>query len=119
MVCGQTPADCLNCGRAVCVWDKPESPKSRTWWTPETYRAVGDVLRSERTRLQYNQREMAQHLGVTYTAYRAWEQGCCCPQPSNWRRLVRHIRGRNGRHGSESHRRHHQLFEREGESKWQ
>ena len=52
---------------------------------------VGDVLRSERTRLQYNQREMAQHLGVTYTAYRAWEQGCCCPQPSNWRRLVRHI----------------------------
>lgn len=63
MVCGQTPADCLNCGRAVCVWDKPESLKSRTWWTPETYRAVGDVLRSERTRLQYNQREMAQHLG--------------------------------------------------------
>lgn len=91
MVCGQTPADCLNCERAVCVWDKPESPKSRTWWTPETYRAVGDVLRSERTRLQYNQREMAQHLGVTYTAYRAWEQGCCCPQPKNWRRLVRHI----------------------------
>ena len=91
MVCGQTPADCRNCERAVCVWDKPESPKSRTWWTPETYRAVGDVLRSERTRLQYNQREMAQHLGVTYTSYRAWERGACCPQPSNWRRLVRHI----------------------------
>lgn len=26
MVCGKTPADCLNCERAVCVWDKPDKP---------------------------------------------------------------------------------------------
>lgn len=91
MVCGQTPADCLNCERAVCVWDEPESPKSRTGWTRETYRAFGAALWQARARRKLNQREMAQHLGVTYTSYRAWERGACCPQPSNWRRLVRHI----------------------------
>ena len=91
MVCGKTPADCLNCRRAVCVWDKPESPKFRTGWTRETYRAFGTALWQERARRKLNQREMAQHLGVTYTAYRAWERGACCPQPKNWRRLVWHI----------------------------
>lgn len=91
MVCGKTPADCLNCGRAVCVWDKPESPKFRTWWTRETYRAFGTALRQERARRKLNQREMAQHLGVTYTAYRTWERGACCPKPDNWRHLVRYI----------------------------
>lgn len=91
MSCGKTPADCLTCSRAVCVWDKPESPKFRTWWTRETYRAFGNALRQERARWKFNQHEMAQHLGVTHGAYRGWEQGVCCPQPSNWRRLVRHI----------------------------
>lgn len=92
MSCGKTPADCLTCGRAVCVWDDTDwTPKKRTWWTPETYRAFGDVLRSERERRKLDQHEMAQRLGVAYSAYRTWERGDCCPQPNNWRHLVRYI----------------------------
>lgn len=92
MRCGKTPADCLACTRAVCVWDETDKlPSACNWWPKDAYQAFGAALRQARKQRNYTQREMAQHLGVSYSAYSFWERGVRQPLPYNWNRLVQHV----------------------------
>lgn len=46
MRCGQNPADCLACTRAVCVWDETDKlPPVYNWWPRDEYQAIGAALR--------------------------------------------------------------------------